>query len=92
MISENLCHSSKVWTKEFDLDDMLIKETGEVDKTGKFKYDNLPGYKYVDVTYDTYGRVKRGDFWTRGEKKGYKIGIIHILWIKPFKISKKALI
>ena len=73
MISENLCHSSKVWTKEFDLDDMLIKETGEVDKTGKFKYDNLPGYKYVDVTYDTYGRVKRGDFWTRGEKKGYKI-------------------
>ena len=25
------------------------------------------------------------------EKKGYKIGIIHILWIKPFKISKNAL-
>ncbi len=25
------------------------------------------------------------------EKKGYKIGIINILWIKPFKISKKAL-
>ncbi len=24
------------------------------------------------------------------EKKGYKIGIIHIFWIKPFKISKKA--
>ena len=24
------------------------------------------------------------------EKKGYKIGIIHILWIKPLKISKVA--
>jgi len=24
------------------------------------------------------------------EKQGYKIGIIHILWIKPFKISKKG--
>ncbi len=25
------------------------------------------------------------------EEKGYKIGIIHVLWIKPFKISKKAI-
>ena len=52
MISENLSHDSKVWTKEYDLDGALIRETGESE------YDNLPGYKYVDITYDAYK-------WTR---------------------------
>ena len=52
MISENLSHDSKVWTKEYDNDGNLIRETGES------CYDNLPGYKYVDITYDTYR-------WTR---------------------------
>ena len=52
MISENLSHDSKVWTKEYDLGGELIRETGEAE------YDNLPGYKYVDITYDTYK-------WTR---------------------------
>ena len=52
MISENLSHDSKVWTKEYDLDGALVRETGEPE------YDNLPGYKYVDITYDTYK-------WTR---------------------------
>lgn len=52
MISENLSHDSKVWTKEYDLDGNLVRETGEQ------CYDNLPGYKYVDITYDTYK-------WTR---------------------------
>ena len=52
MISENLSHDSKVWTKEYDLDGQLIRETGES------CYDNLPGYTYVDITYDTYK-------WTR---------------------------
>ena len=52
MISENLSHDSKVWTKEYDMDGQLIRETGEAE------YDNLPGYKYVDITYDTYK-------WTR---------------------------
>jgi len=55
MISENLSHDSKVWTKEYDLDGNLICETGEKDtKTGEHVYDNLPGYGYVDVEYDTY--------------------------------------
>ena len=52
MISENLSHDSKVWTKEYDLNGELIRETGEA------CYDNLPGYKYVDITYDMYK-------WTR---------------------------
>ena len=53
MISENLCHSSKVWTKEYNLNDELVKETGSD------TYDNLPEYKYVDVTYDTFKYIRK---------------------------------
>lgn len=53
MISENLCHSSKVLTKEYDLEGNLINETGDED------YDNLPGYEYVDVEYDTFTYVRK---------------------------------
>jgi DNA polymerase elongation subunit (family B) len=54
MISENLSHDSKVWTKEFDLAGQLVRETGVKDPSGNYIYDNLCGYEYVDVTYDTY--------------------------------------
>ena len=54
MISENLSHDSKVWTKEYDLSGNLINSTGEQDKDGNYIYDNLPNYSYVDVKYDTY--------------------------------------
>ena len=59
MISENLSHDSKVWTKEYDLDGKLIKTVGETDSEGNFIYDNLPEYKYVDVKYDTYKYVRK---------------------------------
>jgi len=54
MISENLSHDSKVWTREFDLVGQLVRETGVKDPSGNYIYDNMPGYEYVDVTYDTY--------------------------------------
>jgi DNA polymerase elongation subunit (family B) len=54
MISENLSHDSKVWTKEYNLNGILVCSTGETDSSGVFIYDNLPGYEYVDVEYDTY--------------------------------------
>jgi DNA polymerase elongation subunit (family B) len=54
MISENLSHDSKVWTKEYDLHGNLIRETGDKDCSGNFIYDNLPSYEYVDVEYDTF--------------------------------------
>ena len=57
MISENLSHDSKVWTKEYDLAGNLVEETG-VRENGEFIYDNLPGYGYVNVTYDTYVYVR----------------------------------
>ena len=48
MISENISHDSKVWTKEYDMQGNLIAETGGM------TYDNLPDYEYVDIQYDTY--------------------------------------
>jgi len=61
MISENLSHDSKVWTREYDLAGNLVEEWGEKDPNNpeKFIYDNLPGYEYVDVTYDTYMYVRK---------------------------------
>ena len=54
MISQNYSHDSKVWSKEYDLTGRLIRETGEKDKQGNYLYDNLPGYQYIDVEFDTY--------------------------------------
>jgi len=54
MISENISHDSKVWTREYTLDGKLIKETGEKNDNGEYIYDNLEGYEYVDIEYDTY--------------------------------------
>ena len=60
MISENLSHDSKVWTKEYDLAGNLIEEYGDKDEaTGAFIYDNLPGFEYVNVTYDTYRYTRK---------------------------------
>jgi DNA polymerase elongation subunit (family B) len=58
MISENICSSSKVWTKEYDLAGNLLKETG-VQRNGVYIYDNLPNYKYVDIEYDTFHYVRK---------------------------------
>ena len=59
MISENLSHDSKVWTKEYDLANNLICETGEKNAAGEFIYDNLADYDYVDISYDTYIYVRK---------------------------------
>ena len=54
MLSENLCPSSKVWKKVYDLQGNLVKEIGETNEQGEFIYDNIPGYEYVNITFDTY--------------------------------------
>lgn len=59
MISENVSHDSKVWTKEYDLNGNLIRETGEKNPDGNYKYDNLSNYRYVDVDYDTYKYTRK---------------------------------
>ena len=63
-ISENISQDTKVWTKEYNLNNTIKKEngkdkvTGIRDATGKFIYDNLPGYTYVDIRYDTFSYVR----------------------------------
>jgi DNA polymerase elongation subunit (family B) len=59
MLSENLCPSSKVWTKIYDLAGNLDLETGEKDPEGKYIYDNLPGIEYVDIRFDTYRWIRK---------------------------------
>jgi len=74
MISENLSHDSKVWTREYDLAGNLIEEYGEKDINGNYIYDNLPGYEYVDVPYDTYRYFRKNPKAAAEKIKcGYKI-------------------
>ena len=54
MISQNYCHSSKVWAKEYDLAGKLVKEEGEKDRAGNYIYYGLPNYQYVEVEFDTF--------------------------------------
>ena len=70
MISENISHDSKVWTKEYDLDGSLLHTTGERSFDGTFKYDELDGYEYVDVEYDRYEWIAKP-----GIKKEEKIKV-----------------
>ena len=74
MMSENLSHDSKVWTREYNLCDELIAEIGEKDADGNFLYDNLPEYEYVNITYDTFKYVRKSPSAAAEKiKSGYKI-------------------
>ena len=82
MISENISHDSKVWSKEYDLDGKLAinpktkqpKIWGLRDPSGNFVYDNLPEYKYVEVKYDTFAWIRpRPNAAAKKVKTGYKI-------------------
>ena len=82
MISENLSHDSKVWTREFDLEGNLLEEWGEKDKENNYLYDNLPGYEYVDITYDTYRYIRKNPKAAAEKvKSGHKI----CRFAQPFK-------
>jgi DNA polymerase elongation subunit (family B) len=76
MMSENISHDSKVLTREYDLNGKLLKVTGTRDETGRFIYDNLPTYTYVDIQYDTYKWQRKGGNIKAAMEKvkvGYKI-------------------
>ena len=87
MISQNLSHDSKVWTKEYDLNGNRIKETGEKDKKGNYIYDNLPDYEYIDLEFDTFG-YKRKTPTSRVEKT--KVGKMICRWAQ-FPDDKKGI-
>lgn len=81
MISQNYSHDSKVWSKTYDLDGNLVEETGEKDASGKFIYDNLPGYEYIDIQFDVYEyRRPKGKPKAKAEKT--KTGVKHCRWVQ----------
>lgn len=59
IISENLSHDTKVWSKTYDLENNMIAEYGEKDSDGNFIYDNIPKYKYVDISYAVYRYIRK---------------------------------
>ena len=80
IISENLSHDSKVWTKEFDTNGIIKRDkfgkeiiTGSRNIKGEFIYDNLPNYTYVDIKYDTFSYRKTGAKACVKVLTGYKI-------------------
>ena len=90
MMSENISHDSKVWTREYNLKDVLIAETGEKDlNTGLHLYDNLPDYTYVDITYDTYKWQRKNGNDKAGMEK-IKIGYKTCRWAQ-FPNGAKAI-
>lgn len=74
MLSENLCPSSKVWTKIYDLAGNLVLETGDKDSDGNYIYDNISEYEYVDIRFDTYRWIRKSPK-AKAEKikSGYKL-------------------
>lgn len=87
MISQNYSHDSKVWSKEYDLEGNLIHISGASDKTGKFIYDNMPGYQYIDIEFDTYRYIRKTPT-SRADKT--KVGKMVCRWAQ-FPENKKGI-
>jgi len=79
MISQNYSHDSKVWSKEYDLEGNLIRESGEKDKKGVYIYDNLPEYQYIDIEFDTFKYLRPKDNPKASAKK-VKVGTKVCRW------------
>jgi len=87
MISQNYSHDSKVWSKEYNLSGEEIRVLGERDKDGNFIFDNLPGYYYIDMEFDTYKYIRK-THTSRAEKT--KVGKIVCRWAQ-FPDNKKGI-
>ena len=66
MIAENISHDSIVGYKEYGL--KQNKEYGLIKNTVNEKYDNLPGYHYIDIEYDVFQGLDDDK-----KKIGYKV-------------------
>jgi hypothetical protein len=76
MISQNYSHDSKVWTKEYNLDGNLVKETGEKTKS-EYIYDNLPDYQYIDTEFDLFRWERKSE---KSKREKVKIGVKVCRW------------
>ena len=86
MISQNYSHDSKVWSKEYDLEGNQIKVTGQTDSAGNFMYDNMPGFHYIDMEFDTFKYIRKSPT-SKAEKT--KAGKIVCRWAQ-FPDNKKG--
>jgi DNA polymerase elongation subunit (family B) len=73
MISENLSSDSLVWSEETDLEGNIIIPRNP----SQSKYDNLPGYTYVDLSYDTFREVRKTP---KGKLEKIKKGTVVCRW------------
>ena len=90
MISQNFSHDSKVWSKEYDLDGKLVGERGEKDpKTGKYIYDNLPGFEYIDIEFDNFA-YRRNPLKPAAKAAKTKIGKLVCRWAQ-FPENRKGI-
>jgi len=90
MISQNFSHDSKVWSKEYDLDGNLVGERGEKDpKTGKYIYDNLPGFEYIDIEFDNFA-YRRNPLKPTAKAVKTKIGKLVCRWAQ-FPENRKGI-
>jgi DNA polymerase elongation subunit (family B) len=87
MISQNYSHDSKVWSKEYDLEGNLIRVVGERNKSGEFIYDNLPGYHYINIEFDTYQYIRKNPT-AKADKT--KVGKMVCRWAQ-FPDNKKGI-
>ena len=89
MISQNYSHDSKVWSKEYDLEGNLIRVVGERNKKGEFIYDNLPGYHYINIEFDTYEYLRNPNNPV-SKKVKTKVGKMVCRWAQ-FPDNKKGI-
>jgi DNA polymerase elongation subunit (family B) len=86
MLSENLCPSSKVWAKIYDLAGNLVLENGEKNSEGIYVYDNIPEYEYVDIRFDTYRWVRKTP---KGKAEKIKSGYKECRFAQPLIVNGK---
>ena len=86
MLSENLCPSSKVWAKIYDLAGNLVLENGEKNSEGIYVYDNISEYEYVDIRFDTYRWVRKTP---KGKAEKIKSGYKECRFAQPLIVNGK---
>jgi acetoin:2,6-dichlorophenolindophenol oxidoreductase subunit beta len=67
----------------------VSEHRGSFNNTKEFKND-IEGVKDIFLIAISITRFAAIEAKRKLEKEGYKVGIIHILWIKPFKMSSKS--
>ena len=86
MLSENLCPSSKVWSKIYDLAGNLVLENGEKNSEGIYIYDNIPEYEYVDIRFDTFRWLKKTP---KSKAEKIKSGYKECRFAQPLTVNGK---